>query len=314
MSTVTHHDTEKLCHCRMEQVHHTMTQAPRACHKTQRTHYVDCQSLFSSSQTAQVRVEMHQVVFRKGKESQLHHPDRCNLFPSSGESAARTVRAALGQFESCVGISMPANMVVFRFVDDHAKAIGIVERAAKEGAMVVYTIVNPDMINSIRTALRFYNVRGVNLWSKLLDSMESHLEQNAIRQPLGFYNEHKPRKLSRDYFRLINAVEYTRKMDDGAFPSQWKVWEAAGSRTRHTAISKKDVANLPLVPGLPIPKQLYELDQRKVVGLTMDPKPAKWNGLFMCITCAQVLHAIRTNRMDMMGVGEHKTEYVQLSK
>jgi hypothetical protein len=31
------------------------------------------------------------------------------------------------------------------------------------------------------------------------------------------------------------------------------------------------VANLPLVPGLPIPKELYEMDQTRIVGLTIDP-------------------------------------------
>ena len=31
------------------------------------------------------------------------------------------------------------------------------------------------------------------------------------------------------------------------------------------------VANLPLVPNLPIPKELFEIDQRKIVGLLIDP-------------------------------------------
>lgn len=49
------------------------------------------------------------------------------------------------------------------------------------------------------------------------------------------------------------------------------------------------VANLPLVPNTPIPRELFEMDQSRIVGLTIDP---------------QVLATIRRNRITMMGVSQ----------
>lgn len=48
------------------------------------------------------------------------------------------------------------------------------------------------------------------------------------------------------------------------------------------------VANLPLVKGIPVPKQLYEIDQSKVFGLILDAKE---------------LHTIRQTRLNSLGVG-----------
>jgi len=228
------------------------------------------------------------------------------LSDCTGASAAKTVSAALGQFENCVKQSLPANMVIFRFLDNPAKAVGIIERAAAENALVVYTLVDVQLANTVRAACEFYGVKWVDLWGDLLDSMETHLDQQRLGVPLG--SSAGPRPIGRDYFKLIGAVEYTRKMDDGAFPERWKecdLFIMGVSRSGKTPLSiylgqrGYKVANLPLVYGLPFPKELYELDPRKVVGLTMDPK---------------ILHEIRSNRMDEMGVGGAKTDYATLKK
>uniref|UniRef100_A0A061R513 Uncharacterized protein n=1 Tax=Tetraselmis sp. GSL018 TaxID=582737 RepID=A0A061R513_9CHLO len=224
----------------------------------------------------------------------------------TGESAAKTVRAALGQFENCIQASVPANMVIFRFLNDTKKAVSIVERAAADNALVVYTLVDPVMVDTLKAACKFYNVRWVDLWGNLLDSMEEHLQTMRSGVPLGASD--RKHRLTRDYFKLISAVEYTRKMDDGAHPENWKECDLmilGVSRSGKTPLCiylgqrGYKVANLPLVPGLTIPKQLHEIDQRKIVGLIMD---------------AKVLHAIRTNRMESMGVKGVKTDYVQLNK
>lgn len=60
---------------------------------------------------------------------------------------------------------------------------------------------------------------------------------------------------------------------------------------------------MPLVPGCPIPKELYEIDQTRIVGLTIDP---------------HILSSIRRNRLGMMGVtqmtGISNVEYAELRK
>lgn len=60
----------------------------------------------------------------------------------TGESAARTVRAALHQFELCFKTSAPATLLVFRFVEEEKKVYDICQVAAQEDALLVYTLVS----------------------------------------------------------------------------------------------------------------------------------------------------------------------------
>ena len=66
-----------------------------------------------------------------------------------------------------------------------------------------------------------------DLWSNLVDSMSAYLEASPLGIPGGLKDNATyvpaPSRLGRDYFKLISAVEYTRKMDDGANPHEWKV-------------------------------------------------------------------------------------------
>lgn len=212
----------------------------------------------------------------------------------TGESAANTVRAALGQFQVCFQTSVPANLLVFRFLSDENKIIDIVQRAAKEGALIVFTLVDPKLVKVLRTACMAMDVSFVDLWSNLLDNMEAHLDTVRSGLPLG--SPERKQKLSDDYFKMIEAVEFTRKMDDGAHPQFWHEADLVllgVSRSGKTPLSiylgqrGYKVANLPLVRGIRVPKQLYEIDQSKVFGLILDP---------------HALLSIRKSRMTSLGV------------
>jgi len=224
----------------------------------------------------------------------------------TGESACNTVKAALGQFEQLVATTVPANLVIFRFVDDRQKCFEIVRRAKREDALVVFTLSDPETAKSMLTACQLHQVPNVDLWTYLINAMEEHLEQVRIGKPLTEITRKKV--LDKDYFKMIEAVEYTRKMDDGANPHQWKDCDLlilGVSRSGKTPLSiylgqrGYKVANLPLVPDLPLPRQLYEVDPRKVVGLLIDPK---------------TLMSIRKTRMATMGVGGEQTSYNDLRK
>jgi hypothetical protein len=51
------------------------------------------------------------------------------------------IRTALSQFEACFDTSAPASIVVTRFLEDEHKAFQMVEQAAKQDALLVYTLV-----------------------------------------------------------------------------------------------------------------------------------------------------------------------------
>ena len=228
------------------------------------------------------------------------------LSDCTGESAANTCRAALGQFEELMNLSMPTNLYIFRFLNDGGDAYKIVQQAKEDDALVVYTLSVPEMVTSVMTACKLYGVRSVNLWGPLLESMEVHLMMTRIGVPMTergastvSRTHTSSEALSTDYYRMIEAVEFTRQMDDGARPDKWKdadILILGVSRTGKTPLSiylgqrGYKVANLPLVPRngqLMVPKYIDDVDPKRVFGLLI-------NG--------EVLHDIRTNRLSSIGV------------
>ena len=80
------------------------------------------------------------------------------------------------------------------------------------------------------------------------------------------------------YFRRIEAMEFAVKYDDGvgAGLDEADIVLVGVSRTSKTPLSiylgylGHKVANVPIVKGIKPPKELFELDPAKIVGLTID--------------------------------------------
>jgi len=88
-------------------------------------------------------------------------------------------------------------------------------------------------------------------------------------------------QLNAEYYKRMDAVNFTVKMDDGQEPrSLYKadVVLVGVSRSSKTPLSMYlanrgyKVANVPLVKGIEPPKELEEVDDSKVIGLVIDPK------------------------------------------
>ncbi len=87
-------------------------------------------------------------------------------------------------------------------------------------------------------------------------------------------------KLDENYFKKVEAVEFAVKYDDGKDPRGVKkadIVVIGVSRTSKTPLSmylahkNLKVANIPLVPEVPVPEELYQIDSKKVIGLTTNP-------------------------------------------
>lgn len=221
----------------------------------------------------------------------------------TGESAAHTCRAALGQFEKGKGCSVRATILIFRFVNSKERLKGILERGQQEDALIVYTLVDVEMVKAVRNAAAALRVKTVDLWGNLLDQMEEHLDASRIGVPLAADGRRRKAELSPHYFKFIEAVEFTRKQDDGANPEGWSSADLliiGVSRSGKTPLAiylgqrGYRVANLPLVPEAPLPRQLFEVDQRRVVALVIEPA---------------ILAKIRTTRLAVMGVHDDAFDY-----
>ena len=88
------------------------------------------------------------------------------------------------------------------------------------------------------------------------------------------------RTLSKDYFNMIEAIEFAIQYDDGKDPRGFPLSDivlVGVSRTSKTpttmylATKNLKVSNLPLVPEVRLPKEIFEVDPERIIGLVIDP-------------------------------------------
>lgn len=163
-------------------------------------------------------------------------------------------------------------------IDDLERLMEVIKQAAREGAMVVYTLADPSMAESARQACKLWGVPSTDILSPITEAVASHLGVS----PSGLSRWAPGRKISlgEEYFRRIEAIEFTIKQDDGALPQNLHKADlilAGVSRTGKTPLSiylaqkGYKVANVPIVMGVQLPRTLFEVDPEKVFALTINP-------------------------------------------
>jgi regulator of PEP synthase PpsR (kinase-PPPase family) len=185
---------------------------------------------------------------------------------SSGEQLARTVMA---QFE---GKSIPLKIVP-RVAHIHTLK-KVVEEAAQENGTILHTLVDPEMRAAMIRLAADQHACAIDAAGPLIERLAEVLDQPPTGKP-GLY-----RQLHETYFKRIEAIEFTMDHDDGMQSEGWPEAEIVllgVSRVGKTPISIYlsmmgwKVANIPLVPGIQPHPALFELDRRRVIGLTIDP-------------------------------------------
>ena len=193
------------------------------------------------------------------------------LSDSTGETAEKVVRAAMLQFPHS-----GAKIRLHTRVRTKEAARPILERAAQEGALVVFTVVSPELREFIHTLSYELRLEALDLIGSLIGKLGIFLERQPINMPSGML------PLSDEYFRRIEAVEFTVKSDDGKEPRNFKKADlvlVGVSRTSKTPLSTLlaqrglKVANLPIVLGVEPPPELEEASQDRIVGLTIGLEP-----------------------------------------
>jgi regulator of PEP synthase PpsR (kinase-PPPase family) len=187
---------------------------------------------------------------------------------STGETAARLVQALEAQFPD-----QP-----FREIrHPRVERVGDLERAVASArgrpAVVVYTLVEPEMRDAMRQLCKRARVHYCDLLGHPIDSV-ARVSGMAARMTPGARHA-----LDARYFERIEAIEFAVKYDDGvggAALHQADVVLVGVSRTSKTPLSiylgylGHKVANVPIVKGIEPPAELFEVDPAKIVGLTID--------------------------------------------
>jgi regulator of PEP synthase PpsR (kinase-PPPase family) len=189
---------------------------------------------------------------------------------ATGETAERMVRAAVLQFSD-----VPVNVRVYSQVRLESEVEKIIERAAEQRALLVFTVVNQEERDLIWRLVERYNVDTVDLIGALMSKLATFLSSVPSGVP-GLLHT-----IGEDYFRRIEAVEFAVKNDDGAEPRNLPKADlvlVGISRTSKTPLSTYlaqkglKVANVPLVLGVDPPAELEQVPESKVYGLVIRPE------------------------------------------
>jgi len=187
----------------------------------------------------------------------------------TGASGEQLVHTVLAQFR---GSDIPVKIIPR--VHHPPQVEQAVERAAAAGGTIVHTMVNLELRRMLIDQANEKDVTAIDVAGPLLEHLSDQLNQRPIGQP-GLY-----RQLYQTYFKRVEAIEFTRAHDDGVNRQRWRGAEivlAGVSRVGKTPLSLYlsilgwKVVNVPLMMAIPPPTELFELDRRRVIGLSIDP-------------------------------------------
>jgi len=215
---------------------------------------------------------------------------------SIGETAELVTRAAIIQFNDG-----NVDMRRIPFVKDEEKIEEITESAARQNSVIVYTLVYPHLRVALEKASEKYKVVAVDLLGPLMNALSTIMPEKPRLEP-GLV-----RRLDEEYFRRIVAVEFAVKYDDGKDPKGLLLSDIVligVSRTSKTPLSmylahrRLKVANLPLVPEVDPPEELFIIPPERIIGLTINPEQ---------------LQRIRQERLNSLGLTT-RSQYASMER
>ncbi len=203
-------------------------------------------------------------------DDMMQQPNVYVVSDSIGETAEQVVKASLIQFNN-------GNYKIQRipYVDDEGTINEAIELAKENKAMIAYTLVKEHLREYIDKMAKENQIVAIDIMGPIINGMAKHFNKKPRLEP-GIVH-----KLDEDYFKRIEAIEFAVKYDDGRDPRgilRADIVLIGVSRTSKTPLSqylahkKYKVANVPIVPEVEPPEELFKVDPDKCIALTIDPK------------------------------------------
>jgi regulator of PEP synthase PpsR (kinase-PPPase family) len=189
---------------------------------------------------------------------------------STGETVHSMARACLVQFEDVQPVEHVWSMV--RTKSQIERVIAGVE--ANPG-VVLFTLVSDVLRALLQQACRRLQIPAIPILDPVIGALAAYLGRESRGQP------GRQHLLDNEYFARIDAMTFALNHDDGQ--SSWGLDEAdvclvGVSRTSKTPtclwLANRGIkaANVPFVPGVPLPPELFSARHPLIVGLTNDPE------------------------------------------
>src|SRR5215472_6179636 len=189
---------------------------------------------------------------------------------STGETVHSVARACLVQFDDAQAVEHVWSMVRTRSQVDR-----VIAGVEANPGLVLFTLVNEALRQLLQEGCRRLQVQAIPVLDPIIGALASYLHRKSRGVP------GKQHLLDSEYFARIDAMTFALNHDDGQ--SSWGLNDAdvclvGVSRTSKTPtclyLANRGIkaANVPYVPGVPLPPELIEATRPLVVGLTNDPE------------------------------------------
>src|SRR6516162_2736186 len=213
---------------------------------------------------------------------------------STGETVHSVARACLVQFDDAHAVEHVWSMVRTRSQIDR-----VIAGVEANPGLVLFTLVNDTLRQLLQEGCRRLQIPAIPVLDPVIGALGSYLHRESRGVP------GKQHLLDNEYFARIDAMTFALNHDDGQ--SSWGLNDAdiclvGVSRTSKTPtclyLANRGIkaANVPFVPGVPLPPALLVAKHPLIVGLTNDPER---------------LIQLRRNRLDVLH-HDHSTGYTDI--
>lgn len=185
----------------------------------------------------------------------------------TGETINKIARASLSQFSR-----EKTEIKTFFLVVDEKQIGRIIQQAATDKALVAFSVVHPPLRDYLIEEAGRRGVNAIDVIGDFIVQLSIFLGEEPMEIP------GRQHILDEDYYRRIEAINYAVKHDDGKMSEGLKYADfilVGLSRTGKTPLATYlanqgwKVANIPLHPDVAPPEELFQVDQRRVFGLTI---------------------------------------------
>jgi len=184
---------------------------------------------------------------------------------ATGEMAMNVAFAAMRQFKV-----ENVNIVRKAKIADAARIRQVIAEAKKNHGILLHTLVSHELRKIFHEEAEKEGVVAIDIMGPVMDVLTTYFHATPSDEPGLKY------RVTKDYFKRQEAVEYTVKHDDGLGLDNLDAADIVLfgiSRTSKTPLSiylayrGYRVANIPLIRDVPVPQEVFKVDRSKMVGL-----------------------------------------------
>lgn len=189
---------------------------------------------------------------------------------STGETLIAVSRAAAAQYATISAIEH-----IYPLVRSAAQLDKVLKELETAPGIVLYTLVDHELARRLEAACQESGCPCLSILDPVLNMFQAYLGTTSSLRPGAQH------VLDADYFKRIDALNYTMMHDDGQMTDDMELADivlVGISRTSKTPTSIYlanrgfKTGNVPLVPGIAVPPQLERLKSPLIVGLVASPE------------------------------------------